>query len=85
MLLSMRLAAISKAMPTGPVFAETKEELALLSRLANSLEQEVAVHRLRERRRLVRDLMEATATDALSELVRDPAGKIVRPDFGRKP
>lgn len=83
MLLSIRLQLIANALKARD--AEIAAELALLSRLANSMEQEVAVHRLRERGRLARDVMEARATDALSELVRDPAGKIVRPDFGRKP
>jgi hypothetical protein len=84
MLLSMRLSEISRAMPAGPVFAQVKDELALLSRLASSIEQELEVHRLRERHRIVAAEMDGTAAQSLAELVRDPDGVIVRPNFGRK-
>lgn len=82
MLLSMRLSEISKALPAGQ--GGVAEELTLLAALANSLEQEVAVHRLRERHRIAAAAMEASATEALAEVVVDPEGKVLRPDFGRK-
>lgn len=81
-MLSMRLAEISKGLPSGQ--ADTADELALLARLASSLEQEVEVHRLRERQRMAQAAMNTAATEALAGMVADPAGKIVRPDFGRK-
>ncbi|MEO9612608.1 MAG: hypothetical protein ABJG86_09855 [Nitratireductor sp.] len=77
MLLSMRLSELSKSLPR-----DMADELALLARLANSLEQEVEVHRLRERHRVAGAAMEASATEAFAEMIIDPEAKVLRPDFG---
>lgn len=58
-------------------------ELTLLAQLARSQEQELAVHRLAEADRTNRAAMELEATKALDELIADPGGVIIRPDFRR--
>jgi len=60
------------------------EELLLLSRLASLMEQELAVHRMRESHAIGRAVLEEGATEALAQLVIDPEGKVIRPDFGGK-
>lgn len=59
------------------------QRLLLLQRLAKAQDQELAVHRLAEAtgRRVM--VMNDEAVTAFSELVEDPEGKIIRPDFGR--
>lgn len=63
--------------------ANIGHRLQLLQRLAKAMEQELAVHRLAETtgRRVM--VMNDEAVSALAELVEDPDGKIIRPDFGR--
>ena len=82
MILSMRLTEIATSLPDSQ--GDIADELALLARLANSMEQELEVHRLHERRRITAATMEASATSSLVELVADPDGKVLRPEFGRK-
>jgi transcriptional regulator GlxA family with amidase domain len=81
MLLSMRLFEIAHDLPSSQ--SAVARELELLARMANSIEQELEVHRLHERQRMAQRTLERNATEALAELITDPAGKIVRPRFGR--
>lgn len=57
-------------------------ELSIALRLASCMEQELSVHRLGEASILARTSLEAEATTALCRLVTDPAGKVVKVDFG---
>jgi len=57
--------------------------LELLQRLAASLEQELAVHRLAEAQRLTARTLDSAAVEALADMIQDPDGVVVRPDFGR--
>ena len=57
--------------------------LAMALRLASSMEQELAVHRLGEAGILARTSLEGAAGTALDQLIRDPAGKVVKVDFER--
>jgi hypothetical protein len=59
------------------------QRLQLLQRLAKAMEQELAVHRLAETKGLRVMVMNEEAVTALAELVEDPEGKIIRPDFGK--
>ena len=59
--------------------------LMLLGRLAGNIEQELAVLRLCENGQNIANALEAAATDSLNHLVRDPEGKVITADFGRKP
>ncbi len=63
--------------------ANIGHRLQLLQRLAKAMEQELAVHRLAEAtgRRVM--IMNDEAVSALAEMVEDPEGKVIRPDFGR--
>jgi type II secretory pathway predicted ATPase ExeA len=63
--------------------ANIGHRLQLLQRLATAMEQELAVHRLAEAtgRRVM--VMNDEAVTALAEMIEDPEGKIIRPDFGR--
>lgn len=63
--------------------ANVGQRLQLLQRLARAMEQELAVHRLAEAtgRRVM--VMNDEAVSALAEMVEDPEGKVIRPDFGR--
>ena len=53
-----------------------------LFRLARNYEQEITVHRLAESGRAGSKLLDDEATTALQTIITDPAGKVVRPDFG---
>lgn len=64
--------------------ARIAQRLQLLQRLAKAMEQELDVHRLAEASGRRVDAMGAGALTALGDLVADPDGKIVRPDFGRR-
>lgn len=59
------------------------QRLQLLQRLAKAMEQELAVHRLAEAKGLRVMVMNEAAITAFAEMVEDPEGKIIRPDFGR--
>lgn len=57
------------------------EKLRLIGALVGSMEQELSVFRLAEAGRVGAAVVEQLATDVLA----DPQGKVLRPDFGRKP
>lgn len=59
--------------------------LRVMRSIALDMEQELAAHRLGETGREVGDFLENEATQQLVGLVRDPEGKVITPDFGRKP
>ncbi|MDM9647720.1 hypothetical protein [Rhizobium sp. S163] len=61
-----------------------RERIGLLGKLANALETEVSYFRLIEAGREGKQIVEQLATDNLVQLVKDPEGKIIFPDFGRK-
>jgi hypothetical protein len=63
--------------------ANMASRLQLLARLARAQEQELAVHRLAEAngRRVM--IMNDEAVSALAEMVDDPEGKVIRPNFGK--
>ncbi|UWU13249.1 hypothetical protein N2599_13960 [Rhizobium sullae] len=63
---------------------QLRQRLRLLSKLANAMEMELAYFRLMENGRLGREAIEQLSTESLVEMVKDPEGKIIRPDFGRK-
>ncbi len=56
--------------------------LATLTRLADSLERELAVFRLGETGQQARTILERESTNALNALPAVGDNKIVRPDFG---
>ncbi|TCT39601.1 hypothetical protein [Martelella mediterranea] len=62
------------------------QQLKKMRKLARNLEQEVAVHRMTEAHHTHGAALEKEASVKLQQLVTDPDGKIVRPDFrgGRK-
>ncbi|RVQ76141.1 hypothetical protein [Sinorhizobium medicae] len=60
-------------------------ELEAAQALAVAMERELAVHRLADTDRLARTVLGQAAAETLTRLVLDPDGKVVRPDFGRKP
>lgn len=72
--------AEGKAMPSEKA-QEAVIALALALKLASAMEQELAVHRLGEAGILARASLEGAATIALDQLIRDPAGKVVKVDF----
>jgi hypothetical protein len=55
-----------------------------MRKMAISMEQELAVHRVGEANTIGRGHAEQLSTEALTQLVLDPEGKVVKPDFGRK-
>ena len=57
--------------------------LMALGRLAHNIEQELTVLRLVEAGREGRSMVDQLASDQFENLVRDPDGKVVRPDFGK--
>ena len=59
------------------------QRLVLLQQLARAQEQELAVHRLAEASGRRAQTIGETAMQLLGDLVDDPDGKVVRPDFGR--
>ncbi|WP_048648972.1 hypothetical protein [Nitratireductor soli] len=58
-------------------------EFALMAELARRQEGELAVHRLGETERTRRAAMEQEAGTALGDLIADPEGIVIRPDFRR--
>ena len=58
--------------------------LRLLAKMAQSMEEELAVHRLLQVTRTARINMNDLATDALMQLSHDRGGNVIKPDFGRK-
>lgn len=59
--------------------------LRVMRQLALDMEQELAAHRLGETGREASGFLEKEATSQLVGLVRDPEGKVITPEFGRKP
>ncbi|TCT35403.1 hypothetical protein [Martelella mediterranea] len=57
------------------------DELHVLRKLARNTEQELSVHRLEQARREGFEILEDEATRKLKQMIADPDGKIVRPDF----
>lgn len=60
------------------------EQLEAMNRLFGNLVQELEILRLTEAGRLGRIAVEELATNQACELIVDPHGKVVRPDFGRR-
>jgi hypothetical protein len=58
--------------------------LRIMRRMALSMEQELSVHRLGEANAIGRGHAERLSSEALTHLVLDPEGKVVKPDFGRR-
>ncbi|TCT41181.1 hypothetical protein [Martelella mediterranea] len=56
-------------------------ELHVLADLARNTEQELYVHRLDKAQREGCEILEDEATRKLRQMLADPDGKIVRPDF----
>lgn len=56
--------------------------LATLTRLAASMEKEVAVFRLGEAGQQARAILEKEATGSLNAMTADRQDKVIRPDFG---
>lgn len=71
---------------TMTVDAESVRNLADILRAMqltfSTIEQELEILRLTEASRMGRSAVNQLATEQLHELVQDPEGKIVRPDFG---
>lgn len=59
-------------------------ELSVMQKLAVSLEQEVACFRMGEAGRQVAGFLDHEAASQMEALTRDPEGKVISPDFGRK-
>lgn len=59
--------------------------LTTMQKLALNMELELACHRDNEAGREMRASMEGEATDQLDDLIAETSGKIIRPNFGRKP
>ncbi|MAM10127.1 MAG: hypothetical protein CML23_06625 [Rhizobiaceae bacterium] len=57
------------------------KQLKAMRRLARTMEEEVAIHRITEARTAQRSMLDHEAGRKLGQLVADPEGKIVRPDF----
>ncbi|WP_455270329.1 hypothetical protein [Rhizobium herbae] len=60
-------------------------ELTLMQKLAVSMEQELACFRVGEAGKSMSDFLHQEATKQLDALIRDPDGKVISPNFGRKP
>lgn len=62
-------------------------ELAVLLKLAATMERELAVLRMGEPESLAKSTLEKEASITFDQLVRDPTGKVVKVDFekGKKP
>lgn len=69
---------------TRPQLARMAEEMQVFSRLAYAMECELGAFRLGELARLGREAVEKLAADEFGEMIFNPEGKIIRPDFGRK-
>lgn len=87
-LLVLRGEFVSYARSGGILTSETvkqlRHRLRLLATLANAMETELSYFRLMEANRAGHELIEELSTEKLVELIKDPEGKIIRPDFGRK-
>ncbi|CAD7055298.1 hypothetical protein RHAB21_00691 [Pseudorhizobium halotolerans] len=59
--------------------------LQIMQKMALNMELELACHRDTEAGREMRTTMEGEATDQLDDLIAETSGKIIRPNFGRKP
>ncbi len=64
--------------------AEMAMRLSLLTRMAQSMEQELNVHRLGEANMLARHGIDDAVNEALTSMAPDTSAKIVRPEFGRR-
>lgn len=82
--LSPACGADEVSMP-GSDFDSLVERLAAVRKMMTVIEREVGALRLAEAARSGRAIVEDLATEELQQLVEDPEGKVVRPDFGRKP
>ncbi|AJY46500.1 hypothetical protein [Martelella endophytica] len=62
------------------------KSLTAMRKCARNIEQELAVHRLAEESRARGAILDIEASRKFGQLIADPEGKIVRPDFtgGRK-
>ncbi|MCB5204221.1 hypothetical protein LH464_17280 [Neorhizobium sp. T786] len=69
----------------GPAFRSMINALQIMQKIAVNMEIELACHRDTEAGREMRKSMEGEATDQLSDLIAEASGKIIRPNFGRKP
>ncbi|OKP69606.1 hypothetical protein BTE77_27835 [Ensifer adhaerens] len=58
--------------------------LIIVEQLASSEWRELCVHRAAENGHRTQREIERAATEQLVDLVYDPEGKVIRPDFGRK-
>lgn len=58
--------------------------LALIAKLARLQESELIILRTAEDGQRVRTTIRNAATDSLRELVQDPEGKVLRPEFRKK-
>lgn len=59
--------------------------LRMIARLARSMEDELHVHRLREAGGRLSAVVSDLTSSANETLSRDMSGKVISPDFGRKP
>lgn len=59
--------------------------LKVMQQLALNMELELACHRDNEAGREMRTTMEGEATAQLDDLIAETSGKVIRPNFGRKP
>jgi enhancing lycopene biosynthesis protein 2 len=60
------------------------EQLEAMNRLFGNILQELEILRLTEAGRIGRTAVEELATSQACELIVDPQGKVIRPDFGRR-
>ena len=56
-------------------------QLKGMRRLARAMEEEVAIHRITEANNAQRSVLEQEAGRKLAQIITDPEGKVVRPDF----
>lgn len=57
------------------------KQLKGMRRLARTMEEEVAIHRITEARNAQSSVLDQEAVRKFGQLIKDPEGKIVRPDF----
>lgn len=68
----------------GDDFDSLVGRLASIRKMMVLIEREVGALRLAESARTGRVIVEDLATEQFQDLVDDPEGRVVRPDFGRK-
>ncbi len=68
----------------GEDFNSLVERLATIRKMMSIIEREVGALRLAEAARSGKAIVEDLATDQLKQLVEDPEGKVIRPNFGRR-